>query len=261
MFELIIEFGLISDLPSWTIRTVDFNMYVELKGQYPPQDTSYGYKATYTSIALLSKSDPITIFINRTDDDLTFKGIFWSEYNFILVDDITLKLEALKLLITPIDELGRPPVVTFTYGDDLSYTGVVTAISNIKHELYEDGVLKGVSFDMTIKKQGYYQIETTVPGVAFQKETRYVVPKWDDTFEMIAYNVYKDPMYGVKLRQINYEYLFAGDADKIKVLELEHPTMQGEVKPYSLQMKDEPTFWTRMMEILADRSTLTRRMR
>jgi hypothetical protein len=257
VIDVIIEIGFGSELATWSIYSLEDSLFFEIAGQFPPQDFSYGFNAKYTETGLFTKSDPITNYTGKSADKVSFKGLFWSEYNFLglIKDDISMKLKVLELLIKPLPDKMRPPLVCLEYGENFSLEGFVTDISDIKHDVYTDGILKGVSFSISMIKAGTYTLSKGGPGAFFrQKQTRYINPKGDDTFENIAYSEYGDPLRGVTLQQINYKYEKASDADVIQVYEKDHPRIRETPGPSSLQCKEGVEFSIAFKKVMDARS-------
>ena len=129
------------------------------------------------------------------------------------------KLDAIEYLLERQPKMGRPPLVTFYWGIALRHglTCMIDSIGETFDEIKSDGTLRGVVLDITLKKHTPYKFEQSPTT---RERTPLHEVKHGETYEMIAYRKYGDPLLGVLLRQENPRFPLTKNAPK-KVADLQ----------------------------------------
>lgn len=173
-----------------------------LSGQFTAQQVQHNIGAKITENAGFSRQSPIISWVGGNADSFTFQARLFSEHE----DDLSprKKYEIMKALMKRDEQLGRPPLVLFFWGNLIpdGFKCMIESIGNISYdELTNAGNFRGATLNISLKKWTEFKIEQ-VPISSTERTPVYIV-KDGDTYEMIAYRMYGDPLLGVLLAQMN----------------------------------------------------------
>lgn len=172
-----------------------------ITGQFTPQQVSRNLGANIVESGGYGRDNPIIQWIGGKLKTWTFQARLFSAHR----DDGTAaeKIQELEYLVESHPGLGRPPLVTFFWGTAVpdGFPCFVEDLSPTYDEIREDGSIRGVTLNITLKKYTEFQFELASPNRA--ESTPAHVVKHGETYEMIALRRYGDPMLGVLLRQMN----------------------------------------------------------
>jgi len=171
-------------------------------GQFPPTDLTKNVGATIADAGAYGRENPIVQWVAGEAQTISFNAKLWSSNR----DDQTArdKLAILELLTKPVSPMNRPPVVRFFWGEAIpgGMACLVQSIGGIQYlDVRSDGSVRGVDLQITLKRYVEFQIQRSV-DTPMERTPKYVV-RDGDTYEMIAYRRYGDPLLGVALRQMN----------------------------------------------------------
>lgn len=124
------------------------------------------------------------------------------------------KLDAFESLSVQDRNLGRPPIVSFFWGLMVpdGFPCLIESIGGIEYDkLRDDASLRGASLDITLKRFTQPFLEQ-LSVEEDQERTPTRIVKHGETYEMIAYQEYGDPMFGVLLRRMNTRSYFDPNA-------------------------------------------------
>lgn len=180
-----------------------FNVGDRISGQFTPQQVVQNIGAKIVEGGGFSRTSPIIQWAGGQLRSVSMNVRLFSEHK----DDHTAeaKLNQLERLVDEYHRLtNRPPLVSFFWGIAFP-DGIpcfIESLGNIAYdEIREDGSIRGVTLNVTLKRHQRYIVEqTTLPEV---EQTPAHVVKDGETYEMIAYRRYGDPLLGVLLRQMN----------------------------------------------------------
>lgn len=185
------------DVPTINMRAGD-----RIYGQFTPQDFTEDLGANVPDAGGFSRSSPLVQWVGGTAETLTFQARLFSEHS----DDNTAKdkYEKLKLLRIALPPLNRPPITNFFWGNVFP-GGVpcfVQSLGGVRYdEIRSDGSIRGLTLNITLKKITYFRIERTIQSPT--EQTPVHVVRDGETYEMIAYRQWGDPLLGVPLRRMN----------------------------------------------------------
>ena len=171
-------------------------------GQFTPQQITQNIGANIPEAGGYGRNSPIIQWIGGQLRTFTFQARLFSRHR----DDSTAeqKLQELEYLMEAHPGLGRPPLVTFFWGIAIpdGFPCFVESLGGINYdEIRPDGSLRGVTLSITLKRWKQFRFELVVPNRA--ESTPVHVVAHGETYEMIAYHHYGDPLLGVLLRQMN----------------------------------------------------------
>jgi hypothetical protein len=184
-----------------------------ISGQFTPQDVSHQIGSSVPEAGGFARANPLVQWVGGKIETLSFQARLFSEHR----DDYSAenKLEILKFLCKPIAPLGRPPLTRFFWGRALpgGMQCLVEDLGGISYdEIRLDGSIRGVTLNITIKKFTDFRVERISLSPA--ERTPHHVVKHGETYEMIAYRKWGDPMLGVPLRIQNQRYPMVESAPK-----------------------------------------------
>lgn len=185
------------DAPTANLRQGD-----RIYGQFTPQDVSHQLGANVPEAGGFSRTNPLVQWVGGTVETLTFQARLFSEHS----EDQTAakKLAILKKLRESLPPMNRPPIMTFFWGQ--AFPGgircLVESLGGVKYdEIRPDGSLRGVTLSITLKKVTYHNFVRNVESPVEQTPLHTV--REGETYEMIAYRQWGDPLLGVPLRRMN----------------------------------------------------------
>lgn len=224
-------------LTNWNIANLDKGE--ELSGDFEAQDVTRNVSVSYTEHFTLSRENPIIQFVHGNTDSLTFTGRFFLDPAILSLGGLPFvgvlqpagiavtqragrfslrpaeKLSKLEEWITVDPDLGRPPIVLFSIGEELSQISVIESVNDIRYDrpLITGGV-RGVTFTVTLRKFVAFDIELASRP---PPESRYHHVKEREYYELIAEREYGTPILGdvVRKRHPDKAVLHKGDVIKL----------------------------------------------
>lgn len=176
-----------------------------ITGQFTPTNPTHNMGNILSEAGGYSRSQPLLQWIGGALETFTFEARLFSEHS---KDNTTRdKLEVLKFLTQPCQPMGRPPLTRFFWGNAIpgGMPCFVDSLGNIRYdEIRPDGSLRGATLNITVKKFIPFTIARANTSPVERTPTHVV--KTGETYEMIAYRTWGDPMLGVPLRQQNPRY-------------------------------------------------------
>jgi hypothetical protein len=185
----------------WTLDDLDRNEVIV--GQFIPQDVSRRVGGNIAELSSVNAQYPILQWVGGETEEITFNARLWAKDS----EDFTVedRLERLEELVRRNDDLERPPVCTFAWGNvaSLMIDCLVKSIGGITYdEVRDDGSLRGVTLQITLLRYEEPDFKVTDSSTP-EKFTRRRRAKRGDTYEAVALLEYGDPLLGVLLRQLN----------------------------------------------------------
>lgn len=188
------------------LESVDTGGLIEgtrITGQFTPQQFSHNISAEVPEASGFSRSHPLVQWVGGSVESLSFQARLFSEHS----EDFTAteKFELLKLMCNKSHEpLKRPPLARFYWGDAIpgGMKCIVQSLGGVNYdEIRPDGSLRGVSLNITLKRYVPFQVTRVTTSPIARTPTHTV--RDGETYEMIAYRRWGDPMLGIPLRQQN----------------------------------------------------------
>lgn len=181
----------------WHLRNEETGEVLE--GQFPPQGLTREVSNNWTEHTALGRSNPITMFLNKKANTLTFNGMFHGD-NILEYAKVQERIEKLEEWTEPIADLGRPPVVTFWLGNaHVEQQSVIDSISGITY--YEPtitGEMRQVTFTLNLRQYVEFNFNETEAT-----DTRYHQTRERDYYEMLTYREYGNPLLGDAIRKLH----------------------------------------------------------
>jgi hypothetical protein len=176
-----------------------------ITGQFTPQSFRHDVGSQLHEAGGFSRTNPLVQWVGGALESISFEARLWSEHS----EDQTTrdKLEVLKLLKKALPPLNRPPLTRFFWGNAIpgGMPCFVESLGGIQYdEIRPDGSLRGATLSITLKKFTPFTVERT--HISPMERTPIHEVRRGETYEMIAYHRYGDPMLGVPLRQQNPRY-------------------------------------------------------
>jgi len=240
---------LLAGLWTWNLISLDKVPPTEISGQFIPESMSEEYGTEWDGDFAAGREDEVLQWAGGASKRITFRARFWREHIF---DDIMTKVRDVKSLVERDYLLGRPPVVLFTLGVDISQQCVVESVGGINYDSPDyTGSIKGVSFEITLRKYTEFSLTATDPTAAVP-ESRVYWAKKGDTFEQIALREYGDAKFGPYLRYRNYA---AGDDFEVHYGQRVHvipkkKVIKTPVETYSIPLSQGEATTGRRQQIL-----------
>lgn len=192
---------------TWRLTNLDTGETIE--SQFTPQEISRSLGAQYAETWTLNRDAPILQWTRGTLETWTFQALFWSKY---FGDSLDSTIEFLENLVKRDDELQRPPVCLWSWGN-FEIQCVVESLGGVNYVLraYQVEEIKTVRYQITLKKYDFFDIKTTDPNKR-PTSTRYVYAKLNEDYEDLAQKRYQAPIWGDLVRRINPQdpYLVSG---------------------------------------------------
>ena len=182
--------------------TTLFDRGHRVSGQFTPQQVTKNVGDNIPEAAGYGRMSPIIQWVGGKVETFTFQARLFSEHS----GDNTAaeKLAEIEYLRESDVTLGRPPLLSFYWGVAIpdGFPCLIESLGQITYdEIRPDRSLRGVTLNITLKRHTPFTFEqvTTTPTA----RTPVHIVKHGETYEMIAYDHYGDPMLGVLLRQMN----------------------------------------------------------
>jgi len=216
----------------WTLTNEDTGEKIE--GQFAPiNPTEKPIISAYAEHTSLGREKPILMYTKGNSAEFSFGILF---YALSEDDDLpAAKIQALKTWARRRDNLGRPPLVSFSVGNgDLQFgPAVIVGIGDISYfdPMKHGGGIRGVNTSVTLRAYTTWSVISVPPP-----ETRYHHAKIGEYFEFIAYHEYGSPLLGVVIRHRNPEIveLEAGDTVPLPSLDaIKTESTAPNSKPFS----------------------------
>jgi len=181
--------------------------YDVIQFQFAPTDLMIDGGVSWGEATMPGGEYPVVQFAGVVGQRIRFHTLFWAETG---VESIDGNVKALEAAVGPDREYGRPPIWLFVWDSVMDPVSVVIeSIGGQRVENVRGGLpiiggagLRGMSFDITLRKYAPFDIVKTDPAARTTDTYRHHV-RTGDTWELIARTRYNDPMKGVLLRRRN----------------------------------------------------------
>lgn len=174
----------------------------DIVGQFVPQSLTKSVSSVVAEASSVNRDHPILQWVQGATETVSFTAKLWAKDSTdFSVEDRLFRLET---LVRRNSDLKRPPVCSFSWGavGTLLLDCLVQSIGEVTYdEVREDGTLRGVTLQLTLKRFEEVEFTVTDPSVP-ETFTRVRRAKRNDTYESIALDEYGDPQLGVLLRQL-----------------------------------------------------------
>ena len=213
----------------------------EVKGQFTAQDLTEDVGGTWAKGRTIGRKEPVLQYIGGQGHRMTFTTRVYSMYQSVLFGlgeghDIVPLVNKFKALAEPDPDLGRPPICTFSLGDDFAVECIVESVGGIKYdEFTKQGTMRGAVFSFTLLEYAAFQVEEVgdeEPGDSLSYHMRE-----GDTFERVAGDIYGNPQLGVWLSQKHPEARWPQPGQRIRVPD-RTKAIRNVPAPASIQLSD-----------------------
>lgn len=169
-------------------------------GQFAPGGLTHNISGNIVSGTNPNSQYPIIQWLSGELEVVSFEVRLWAKDS--LDFSIQQRFERLQNLVIRNDDLKRPPICTFTWGN-LDLDCLIRSLRNIRYDdLRNDGTQRGITCQLTLERYEEVTLEATDSSVP-DTDTRIRKAKKSDTYESIAQDEYGNAELGVLLRQKN----------------------------------------------------------
>lgn len=206
---------------------------IEFKFQ-PTEFTITGLASSWGSSTGMNRAMPIIQFNHGEQQGFSFGMKMWADHSQV---DIQSQLDVLKATVVRDEDLKRPPIWQFIWGQFIDETVVVKTLGDIKvDELRPDGSLRGCN--LSIELLVYRTVDVALIAEDRPSDTFFSLTKQGEQWEDIAQREYNDAGYGDLLRRRNPTIMFPGKTVG-KIVKLPKlATLRGqEINPDSVPLR------------------------
>ncbi len=184
----------------WKIKNIDVNE--EFLPPYPISEdgVKFAVGGVYAEIQRFGM-EPISNWVGQKEGPYQFSSTFFAETTADVIED---KFSKLRRLAQKDDNLGRPPICVFSYGNMDFLCQVETVDVTVKSPRFHQdvrGTMQQINVDVTLRKYipfSQKQIDPTKP----RKESYYLIASAvESSYEQLAKRFYGNPLAGDRLRK------------------------------------------------------------
>lgn len=184
------------------VTNEDIHIGQRITGQFTPQNATHSIGANLPEAGGFSRAHPLMQWVGGKMETFSIEVRLFSEHS----KDQTAreKIELFKLLVKPMEPLGRPPLMRFFWGDVIpgGMPCFIESLGGIRYdEIRPDGSIRGATLTMSFKRFTPFTIERITTSPVERTPIHHV--RTGETYEMIALRHFGDPLLGVALRQQN----------------------------------------------------------
>lgn len=239
----------------WQIKNLDRNLI--LRPQFPigEDGVSISIGGNLAEQSRFGFQDPITNWTQGKARNFTFSTMLFARSAAEGIDVVDL-LGQFEGLAVKDEELGRPPICLFTYGEFLSETVLVESVDPKIKNVMSNGQPQQVELSITLRKYKAFSSQRLIDPSKPAKESLYLVATdAENSYEQIARRFYGDPMLGDRLRKRHPAYPFAPNVGSVVKVPSKSVILQEVVEPSShiLSLDNEDAVFN-FENILEDRN-------
>jgi len=220
----------VADLIKFTplkISSLDPEVVIELELQYQPdQGIEYSAPPNLAQSATPGSAAVAVQWVNPGPNVCRFASVIRSKH---IADDQRTRIAALDALDAVDATLGRAPRLLLSWGE-YEIEGFASVRKRITGWWPVVNLPRQVNFEIEIVAAAELSIEGSSGGTG---ETLYRAIVDGETFELLAQRAYGDPRKGDWLRRLNPGIVPPVAGDLVKVVERQHPAVQGIPRPSS----------------------------
>jgi len=224
----------------WQLVSLEGGPYFE--SQYPLQKfKEAGPGSNFAEGKSLGNPYTVLQFLNGKTERCRLDAFFFARH---WGEQITDYVDTLKELAKVDETLGRPHVCYFVWGSYFAIDCIVEDVGDIEWGgLRIDQVPRVASVPITLVKWTGSPLVAGAPQG--NRETLHIFSRQGTSYEMLAYEKYRNPMLGVLLRRHNRSVKRPYTGAVVKILRRDHPKMKQRIEPTSIAMRKvvrEPQF-------------------
>ncbi len=184
----------------WYIYNLDTNEKIEPPYPLGEAGLRVVIGANYAEVPRFGFQDPIIQWITGRTKTITFQSRMFTPDTSV---DITEKFELFEQLAIVDEDLGRPPICSFTLGTGsiLDELCVVTAIDPDIPPVRPDGEPREIILNFTLMRYVPFALTTIDPTKPAKQSYFLVASSSEASYEAIARRFYGDPLKGDRLRK------------------------------------------------------------
>lgn len=184
----------------WSIKNLDTGEVIEPPYPLGESGLRVSIGANYAEQPRFGFQDPIIQWITGKAKVITFQSIMFTPDTSA---DITEKFELFEQLVIEDEDLGRPPICSFTLGSGsiLSELCVVTAIDPEIPPIRPDGEPREITLNFSLLRYVPFALTTIDPTKPAKQSYFLVASSSEASYEAIARRFYGDPLIGDRLRK------------------------------------------------------------
>jgi hypothetical protein len=184
----------------WFIVNLDNNERIEPPYPLGESGLRVSIGSTYAEQARFGFQDPIIQWVTGKAKVITFQSVMFAPDT---ATDITEKFEQFEQLAIKDDDLGRPPICSFTLGSGsiLSELCVVESVDPDIPPVMPTGEPRQIILNFTLRRYVPFALTTIDPTKPAKQSYFLVASSAEASYEAIAKNFYGDPLKGDRLRK------------------------------------------------------------
>lgn len=224
----------------WSFRNLDTDELWRPQFPMPEGGVSLTIGGNLVKQNRFGEQDPIIHWTHGQPKDMRFTGMLYARHTGES-DDVQDLFDSLKLLAIKDKDLGRPPIVMFTFGSRESEVVLIERVDPTIVSVDKDGFTKEIRFDISMTRYVPFsqsQIDPTKPA----KESFYLVASAaEQSYEAIALRRYGNPLLGDRIRKRHPQEPFAPRVGSIVHIPPKSIVLREEVAPsfHALSLTDE----------------------
>jgi hypothetical protein len=224
----------------WSFRNLDTDDLFRPQFPMPEDGVSLTIGGVLVKQNRFGEQDPIVHWTHGKPRDMRFSGMLYARHTDESADVEDL-FDQLVLLTLKDKDLGRPPIVLFTFGATHSEVVLIESCDPTIRSVDKDGFTKEIGFNISMTKYVPFsqkQIDPTKPA----KESFYLVASAaEQSYEAIALSNYGSPLLGDRIRKRHPAEPFAPRVGSIVKVPPKSIALREEVAPafHALSLTDE----------------------
>jgi hypothetical protein len=189
----------------WYLSNEDSTPPSTIQGQFPPEELKEETGNKYSVQTSLNRQNPIVQFLSGEADTLSFVATMFNYSGFTgknIFDfggDAKDDLDTLKSWKQRDENLGRPPILSFSVGDGMvgMATCIITSLGSITYDKPTKlGRFRRARLTVNLMRYEPFSLEASTSG-----ETRYHRAALRDYYEMLTYREYGSAEMGDIIRK------------------------------------------------------------
>jgi len=205
----------------WYLSNEDVTPPSIIQGQFPPEELKEETSNKYSIQTSLNRQNPIIQFLSGEADTISFVATMFNHSGFTgktvfdFVGDVKDDLDTLKSWKQRDENLGRPPILSFSVGDGMvgMASCIITSLGNIAYDKPTKlGKFRRAKLTINLTRYEPFSLAASTSG-----ETRYHRAALRDYYEMLTYREYGSAEMGDIIRKRHPTKLNIQPADIIKL--------------------------------------------
>lgn len=242
---------------NWSLYDMDHKY--EWRPQYPIDNVSMPTGGIIAEQQRFGFQDAIVNWTGGRARIFNFATVLFAsdEDEGTLVQELLRELEGLA---QKDDELGRPPICTFTFGSSISEVCLVETVDPLIVSTLRNGQPREVRCNITLRKYVPFSQQQIDPTRPVKESFLLIASAAEQSYEAIAGRYYGDPLLGDRLRKRHPTHPFAPAVGMVVKVPARAIVLQEVVRPachiLSQTDSDAVESYARILDDRSDRTTV-----